>query len=126
MRNWVSAALLIVLSAPCIALGGDENAKLIQQLNDEYRKALAAEPNPQVVAKAAKLLEQSDQGAHLWDFLEGLSIIRANRPKAVSAFQSATRLFSVSSYAGAHTEAEEQAFAAQAIKWWRGSHPRKN
>jgi hypothetical protein len=31
---------------------------------------------------------------------------------AVSAFQSATRLFSVGDYAGAHTPEQEQAFAA--------------
>ncbi len=59
-----------------------EEDKLIVRLDADFETLAAADPNRQQVREAARLLEETVQSGHQWQYRDALKILRQTRPKA--------------------------------------------
>jgi HEAT repeat protein len=59
-----------------------EEDKLVARLDADFEALAAADPQRQQVREAARLLEETVQGGHQWQYRDALKILRQTRPKA--------------------------------------------
>ncbi len=59
-----------------------EEDKLLVRLDADFESLVAADANRQQVREAARLLEETNQSGHQWQYRDALRILRRTRPKA--------------------------------------------
>jgi hypothetical protein len=59
-----------------------DKAELYRQLDDDFQELLKAEADPEPLREAARLLAQTDQGAHWTSFFQATALLRQHRSKA--------------------------------------------